>query len=345
LNLPTTTATSLNESEFDIPEKVKRSLMRTVFKNLEEHEAIAAYWLAKRRKLDVEARQIYFVPYKDKNGNRTVIPQTSIEGLRLIAARTGNYGGQINPRLTVRLKDGSKMVVDHEEYDPKETQELISATIEIINKDFSQPQKATALLKSYAQTYNGQFQGLWATKTDIMLLKCAESLALRKAFPEEVGGIYSHEEMDQAKNDIDAVNVSYSTVETTQKPIPEPVSLPRASSMPTESKTPEPPTINIPKEDVQAQPVESAPETSQPETEAFDEIDHEKFINETWAKFTRYCAEKFSDSAKAIELVKKAVRERFKVEDPAKISPDHNADLSLYLRTVCMPILEQNGLV
>jgi phage recombination protein Bet len=348
LNLPVTTATSLNESEFDIPEKVKQSLMRTVFKNLEEHEAIAAYWLAKRRKLDVEARQIYFIPYKSKNNERTVIPQTSIEGLRLIAARTGNYGGQINPRLTVRLKDGSKKVVDHEEYDPKETLELISATIEIINKDFSQPQKATALLKSYAQTYNGQFQGLWATKTDIMLLKCAESLALRKAFPEEVGGIYSHEEMDQAKNDIDAVNVSYSTIETTQKPIPEPVSLPTASAEPTELKTPEPPTINIPKEDVQVkpiEPVEPAPEDSQTPKEVFAEIDHEKFVNDTWAKFTRFCADRCSDTNKAVELVKKAVRDRFKVEDPAKISPDHNADLSLYLRTACVPLLQQNGLV
>jgi phage recombination protein Bet len=342
LNLPATTPTSLNESEFDIPEKVKQSLMRTVFKNLEEHEAIAAYWLAKRRKLDVEARQIYFIPYKSKNNERTVIPQTSIEGLRLIAARTGNYGGQINPRLTVRLKDGSKMVVDHEEYDPKETQELISATIEIINKEFSQPQKATALLKSYAQTYNGQFQGLWATKTDIMLLKCAESLALRKAFPEEVGGIYSHEEMDQAKNDIDAVNVSFSTIETTQKPKPEPVSLPVAGYVPTGPTTVEPPTINVPKEDVQVEP---APEDSQTPTEVFAEIDHEKFVNDTWAKFTRYCADKCSDANQAIELVKKAVRDRFKVEDPAKISPDHNANLSLYLRTACVPLLQQNGLV
>ena len=343
MNLPATV--SPHEGEIEIPERLKKILMNSVFKNLTEDEVLLAYRLAKRRNLDIEARQIYFVPYKDSQGHRSVIPQTSIDGLRLIAARTKSYGGQVNPKLTVRLKDGSKQVIDHEEYDPSEIKELISATISIINKDFPQPQKATALLKSYARTYNNKLQGLWESKTDVMLLKCAESLALRKAFPQDLGGIYSNEEMDQAKNDIEAVNVSFSAIETTQQPTPEPVSLPDGNSDPIEHETPEAPVIDVPKEeDVQVQ-TEPAPVTSQTKTEVITEIESEQFINETWGKFTGYCAEKIGDSASAIELVKKAVRERFKVEDPAKISPDQNADLSLYLRAVCMPILEQNGLV
>ncbi len=334
MNLPATV--SPNEGDLEMPERIKKILMNSVFKNLFEDEAHLAWRLSKRRGLDVEAKQIFFVPYVDKKGNRSVIAQTSIDGLRLIAARTGNYGGQINAKLTVRLKNGDKKVIDHEEYDPSETKEIISGTIEIINKESPQPQKATALLKSYAKTYNGQLQGLWGTMPDVMLLKCAESLALRKAFPEEVGGIYSNEEMDQAKNDIEAVNASYSTIETTHQPTPE---TPK-------TETPEAPVIDVSKEDVQVTAqVEPAPVSSQTKTEVITETESEQFINETWGKFTGYCAEKISDSASAIELVKKAVRERFKVEDPAKISPDQNADLSLYLRTVCMPILEQNGLV
>ena len=344
MNLPATV--SPHEGEIEIPERLKKILMNSVFKNLTEDEVLVAYRLAKRRNLDIEARQIYFVPYKDSQGHRSVIPQTSIDGLRLIAARTKSYGGQVNPKLTVRLKDGSKQVIDHEEYDPSEIKELISATISIINKDFPQPQKATALLKSYARTYNNKLQGLWESKTDVMLLKCAESLALRKAFPQDLGGIYSNEEMDQAKNDIEAVNVSFSAIETTQQPTLEPVSLPDGNSDPIEHETPEAPVIDVLKEDVQVtEQVEPAPVTSQTKTEVITEIESEQFINETWGKFTGYCAEKISDSASAIELVKKTVRERFKVEDPAKISPDQNADLSLYLRAVCMPILEQNGLV
>lgn len=334
-----------NEGDLAIPEKLRHILMSTVFKNLDEDEALVAYRLAQRRGLDVEAKQIFFVPYTDKKGNRSIVSQTSIDGLRLIAAKSGKYGGEVNPELTIRLKDGSKKVINHKEYDPDETKEIISATISVINKDFPQPQTATALLKSYAKTYNGQLTGLWASMTDVMLLKCAESLALRKCFPQDLGGLYSNEEMDQAKSDLDAINVGYSTLQAVKQPIPESACLPELNSEQPKSQTPGPPIIDVPVEEAQAQSTELAPITSQADTEVVEEIDHEKFVNEVWAKFIRYCAEKSSDSAKAIELVKKVVSERFKIGDPAKISPNDDATLSLYLRTACMPILKQNGLV
>jgi hypothetical protein len=42
---------------------------------------------------------------------------------------------------------------------------------------------------------------MWATKPYIMISKCAEALALRKAFPDELSGMYSEEEMGQADNE------------------------------------------------------------------------------------------------------------------------------------------------
>ncbi len=183
-----------------IPRELRDIFMKTVFSGLTEEEAVVAYRLARRRNLDIEAKQIFFVPYTDKQGRRTVVSQTSIDGLRLIAAKTGKYGGSIKPQLTIKDKDGKKLVIDHEEYDPSETERIVSATVSVINTDFPQPQKATALYSSYVKSYDGRPTGLWASMPDVMLLKCAESMALRKAFPQDLSGIYTSEEMDQARN-------------------------------------------------------------------------------------------------------------------------------------------------
>lgn len=197
------------EPNYLIPQQLKDIYMKTVFSGLTEDEAVVAYRLAKRRNLDVEAKQIFFVPYTDKQGRRTVVSQTSIDGFRLIASKSGKYGGSVDPKLTVKFKDGTKAVLSHEEYDPSEIDHIISGTISVINTDFPQPQTATALFKSYCKQYNGNPTGLWATMPDVMILKCAEALALRKAFPQDLSGIYTSDEMEQAKND-DSFNTDVS---------------------------------------------------------------------------------------------------------------------------------------
>ena len=60
---------------------------------------------------------------------------------------------------------------------------------------------AIALWNEYVGTkFNGDVTQMWATKGALMLAKCAEALALRKAFPQDLSGLYTSDEMQQADN-------------------------------------------------------------------------------------------------------------------------------------------------
>lgn len=144
------------------------------------------------------ARQIYAVVRNAKSSDGGYQPQmtiqTSIDGYRLIAERSGKYGGQIGPEWCG--DDGKWCDVWLADKPPA------AARIGVIRKDFQQPTWGVAKYKSYAQT-----SPLWQKMPDVMLAKCAESLALRKAFPAEMSGIYTREEMEQAIHD-DAPDMS-----------------------------------------------------------------------------------------------------------------------------------------
>jgi len=69
-----------------------------------------------------------------------------------------------------------------------------AARVGVIRSDFQEPLWAVARFSSYSAGQN-----LWNKMPEVMIGKCAESLALRKAFPQELGDLYSPEEMDQAE--------------------------------------------------------------------------------------------------------------------------------------------------
>ena len=138
--------------------------------------------IATKAGLDALTNQIHLIPRWDNQAraHRWTV-QTGIDGFRLVAARTGEMGGNDEARVEGTVEGGYP--------------EKITFTAYRITKGIRCPFPATARWVEY---YPGEKQGfMWRNKPHILLEKCSEALSLRRAFPNELSGLYIKEEMEQ----------------------------------------------------------------------------------------------------------------------------------------------------
>lgn len=108
---------------------------------------------------------------------------TGINGFRAIANNHSNYDG-----IEIGLigKGGEYLSAAYPGND------YIGAWSKCYRKDRRIPTEGIAMLADYDKAF-----GNWKTMRRVMIMKCAESVALRQAFPQQLNGLYTPDEMPQ----------------------------------------------------------------------------------------------------------------------------------------------------
>jgi phage recombination protein Bet len=188
--------TTKENTSVQMSDSRKELLKRTICKGATDDEMELFFMICKKTGLDPFMKQIYPVKRWSSADKREIMTmQTSIDGFRLIAERTGNYSPGREPS-----------------YQYTEDKELFSATAYVKKRTSDgiwHEVAATAYFEEYAQrNKEGKLTQFWDRMPHVMLAKCAESLALRKAFPAELSGIYTQDEMNQADIKSEAVEIT-----------------------------------------------------------------------------------------------------------------------------------------
>lgn len=143
--------------------------------------------MATKQNLSPWLKEIYFIKYGSAPAQFVV----SRDAYRKRAQKDPNFNG-IKTGVIVENEDGSIEKLDGAF--KKRSQVLIGAWCEVQMKNLDYPIYIAVSYDEYVQMKNGQPNSMWTNKPMTMLVKVAESQALRLAFP-EMSGTYSEEEL------------------------------------------------------------------------------------------------------------------------------------------------------
>jgi phage recombination protein Bet len=190
-------ASALSDEQVEL---IKRTICRPKDRQASDDELALFRYQCERTGLDPFSRQIYAIfRWDSRAGQESMTIQAAIDGLRLVAERTQKYLGQDGPFWCG--DDGIWLETWFAKTPPKAAKVIVR---KLVGGQVSET-PAVAHYDEYVPMVKGKPSGLWPYKPALMIAKCAEALALRKAFPAETSGIYTAEEMAQA--DVEPVPV------------------------------------------------------------------------------------------------------------------------------------------
>lgn len=188
--LPTNIQTALTERNIDTA--VWTTLQNSVFPGAKDESILLAVDYCKARKLDILKKPCHIVPMsvtdaKTGNKNWRDIIMPGIYEQRITAFRTGQMAGQDEPVFgdTVTFKG-------------IEAPEWCRVTVyRFINNERCAFSHTEYFCEACATTKEGKPNSMWSKRPRGQLAKCAEAGALRKAFPDELGGVITADEVNE----------------------------------------------------------------------------------------------------------------------------------------------------
>jgi len=134
--------------------------------------------IAKQRKLDPRLRQICAIPkYSKQTGRYECVIVTQIDGFRLIAERTGKYSPG---KTTDYIYNDRGALIGAVAYVKKMT----------ADGTWHEVGESAHINEFSSNSY------IWKSMPHVMISKCAEARALRRAFPGDLSGIYTQDEIN-----------------------------------------------------------------------------------------------------------------------------------------------------
>ena len=164
----------------------KKQIIRKVLANSQVTDEELEYFAitCDRTGLDPFAKQIYLT----HRGSKMVI-MTSIDGFRVVSQRSGQYLGQVGPFWCG--EDGKWTDVGAKGTTPTAAKVTVSR---ILSGHVSE----VSAVAHWSEYHPSHGANMWRQLPRLMIAKCAEALALRKAFPNDLSGLYTDEEMEQS---------------------------------------------------------------------------------------------------------------------------------------------------